>query len=162
AERQKRDASSAKEAKKLYQATEVVLKDFVGQIQQSIGFYKKLNKERTVQIAQVLLLGSGSKLANIRPFFQKELGYPVETVKRLTAETDVEPIDKQVKPLAAVARSRTLMVELLNQLAGVRPKGNAELTGIDEAQRKVLTNEGTKVAKVQKLKEDLDAAQAKL
>jgi type IV pilus assembly protein PilM len=94
AEKLKRDAANAKESRKLYTATELVLKDFVAEIHRSIGFYKAQNKDRQVQIGQILLLGSGSKLPNIRPFFQKELGYPVETLKRLsrlTLDVDVNP-----------------------------------------------------------------------
>lgn len=271
AEKQKRDASSAKEAKKLYQATEVVLKDFVGQIQQSIGFYKKLNKDRTVQIAHVLLLGSGSKLANIRPFFQKELGYPVEVVKKIShmaldvdvdvdllkehlpsyavafglgiqgagegansinllpeeiqqqkalerkkplvaaavallyvlvivawltgnssvqkldavlvaaqknlndprdgllknekardAEKDVSALENQLKKLTALTANRNLPVVLLNKLAGVLPKSNADLVSLDEAQKKVLLTEGTKPAKIGPLKDAVDSAQSAL
>jgi type IV pilus assembly protein PilM len=267
AERLKREAAATKEAKKLYQATEVVLKDFVGQIQQSIGFYKKLNKDRTVQIAQVLLLGSGSKLANIKPFFQKELGYPVEIVKKIShmaldvdvdvdllkehlpsyavafglaiqgcgeganainllpeeiqqqkalekkkplvavavgllyvlvivayvlgrgsidkidavlkvannnltglkkndadrkKETNVEPLEKQLKKLVAMTAGRNLPLELLNKLAGVLPKGDDALVQLDDGQKKVLQQQGGVIAKVAKVKDDVDAEQAKL
>lgn len=110
AEKLKREAAQAKEAKKLYQATELVLKDFVAEIHRSIGFYKAQNKDRTVHIGQILLLGSGSKLPNIRPFFQKELGYPVETVKRLSrltldVDVNVDEVEllKEHLPTFAVA-----------------------------------------------------------
>jgi type IV pilus assembly protein PilM len=83
AEEQKRKAAESKESRRLYQATEVILKDFVAEIQRSIAFYKAQNKDRQVAVGQVLLLGNGSKLPNIRPYFQKELGIPVETVRRL-------------------------------------------------------------------------------
>jgi len=83
AEELKRSAAESKDARKIYQATEVILKDFVAEIQRSIAFYKAQNKDRQIQIGQVLLLGSGSKVPNIRPYFQKELGFPVETVRRL-------------------------------------------------------------------------------
>jgi type IV pilus assembly protein PilM len=269
AEKLKREAAQAKENKKIYGATEVVLKDFVGQIQQSIGFYKKLNKDRDVRVGQVILLGSGSKLPNIRPFFQKELGYPVDTVKRLSrlaldvdvnpdevellkdqlpsfavalglgiqgcggganqinllpgeiqqqkalerkkplvavavallyvlvvaayvigkgsvekidavlvkanenlaslqrleksraAETDIAPLEKRVARLASLVANRNLPLELLNKLAGVLPKTNAELAPLDDAQKKVLLNEGTKIAKVEKVSKDLEREQAR-
>ncbi len=93
AEQKKREAAQDKDARRLYQATELVLKDFVAEIQRSIAFYKAQNKDRQIQIGQVLLLGNGAKLPNIRPFFQKELGFPVETVKRLarlTLDVDIE------------------------------------------------------------------------
>lgn len=93
AEEQKRQAAQNKDARKLYQATELVLKDFVAEIQRSIAFYKSTNKDRQITVGQVLLLGNGSKLPNVRPFFQKELGFPVETVKRLqrlTLDVDIE------------------------------------------------------------------------
>ncbi|MFC1705720.1 type IV pilus assembly protein PilM [Planctomycetota bacterium] len=112
AEEMKRQASGAgdSEAKKLYQATQLVLKDFVSEIHRSIGFYKAQNKDRKVEIGEVLLLGNGSKLPNIRPYFQRELGYPVRTLKRLSALTldedlggdDVELLREQL-PAFSVA-----------------------------------------------------------
>ncbi|HVY60922.1 MAG TPA: pilus assembly protein PilM, partial [Planctomycetota bacterium] len=110
AEQQKRSAAESKENRKLYQATELVLKDFVAEIQRSIAFYKAQNKDRAITIGQVLLLGNGSKLPNVRPFLQKELGFPVETVKRLSnlaldTETDDEEVEllKEHLPSFAVA-----------------------------------------------------------
>jgi type IV pilus assembly protein PilM len=109
AEQAKRSAAESKENRKLYQATELVLKDFVAEIQRSIAFYKAQNKDRAISIGQVLLLGNGSKLPNVRPFFQKELGFPVETVKRLTnlademEERDEVDLLKEHLPSFAVA-----------------------------------------------------------
>ncbi|MHC4393544.1 MAG: type IV pilus assembly protein PilM, partial [Planctomycetota bacterium] len=89
AEDLKREAGKAdeREAKKIYSATQLVLRDFVSEIHRSIGFYKAQNKGRKVTIGEIVLLGSGSKLPAIRPFLQKELRYPVSTAKRLSEIT---------------------------------------------------------------------------
>ncbi len=107
AERRKREAAQSKDAPKLYAATQTVLRDFVGELHRSIGFYKAQNKQRNVQVGQMLLLGNGSKLPNVRPFFQKEFGFPVEQVKRLNrlvleGDIDVEVLKEQL-PSFAVA-----------------------------------------------------------
>ncbi len=267
AERLKREAAQAKDSRKLYQATELVLKDFVAEIHRSIGFYKAQNKDRQVQIGQILLLGSGSKLPNIRPFFQKELGYPVETIRRLSrltldvdvnvdevellkehlptfavafglgiqgcgeavnninllpheiqqqkalekkkplvavavallyvlfglayamgsstlkgidavlaeansklsrlrrsereraAAMDVAGLEERVARLAALTSQRTLVLEMLNKLAGALPKNNGALAEITPEQRNVLAQQGNKVPAVERVRAELTAAQ---
>jgi len=107
AEKKKREAATAKDNKKIFQATELVLKDFTGEIHRSIGFYKAQNKGRTIQILKAWLLGDGSKLPNVAPFFQKELGFAVQALRQVNNLNVVESDDiellKEHVPAFAVA-----------------------------------------------------------
>ncbi|RME75740.1 MAG: type IV pilus assembly protein PilM [Planctomycetota bacterium] len=87
-------ATSPAQAKAVYQATTLVLRDFVAEIQRSLGFYKSQNRGRRLELGQVLLLGRGARLPNFQPFFQKELRCPVVTVQQLSnlaLDVDLEP-----------------------------------------------------------------------
>ena len=81
AEKLKKQASKSKEAKKIFGVMEPVLKDFVGEVQRSIGFYK--SQAKNLKINHMILLGDGARLINLRPFLRKELGYEVEMVTKL-------------------------------------------------------------------------------
>lgn len=78
---------SKAQAKKVYKATELVLRDFVAQVYHSVGFYKSQHRDRRVEIGEVVLVGGGSRLPNLEPFFQKELKCPVRRLEGLQALT---------------------------------------------------------------------------
>ncbi len=89
AEKLKRTASKSKEAKKIFGVMEPVLKDFVGEVQRSIGFYKSQAKD--LKIKKMILLGDGARLVNLKQFFQKELRYEVDRVSRLQESLVLDP-----------------------------------------------------------------------
>ncbi|GIW72621.1 MAG: hypothetical protein KatS3mg102_2163 [Planctomycetota bacterium] len=101
AEELKRNVASARsQSRQVFEATQLVLRDFVAEVQRSLGFYKSQNRGRRLELGEVLLLGRGARLPNIGPFFQKELGCPVSTLKRLrTLALDVEVETEEVELL---------------------------------------------------------------
>lgn len=82
AEKLKRTASKSEQSKKIFSAMEPTLKDLVGEVHRSVGFYKS-QAGGDLKITKLLLLGDGAKLKNLPPFLEKELGYSVEKIQTL-------------------------------------------------------------------------------
>lgn len=82
AEKLKRTASKSDQSKKIFSSMEPTLKDLVGEIHRSVGFYKS-QAGGDLKVTKLVLLGDGSKLKNMQPFFEKELGYTVERISTL-------------------------------------------------------------------------------
>ena len=84
AEKLKRDASKSQQAKKIFSTMEPVLKDLVGEVHRSVGFFK--GQAEDLDIKRMVLLGDGAKLKNLTKFFQEQLKYEVNRVQQLDAE----------------------------------------------------------------------------
>jgi type IV pilus assembly protein PilM len=84
AEKLKRDASKSQQAKKIFSTMEPVLKDLVGEVHRSVGFFK--GQAEDLDIKRMVLLGDGAKLKNVTKFFQEQLKYPVGRVQQLEGE----------------------------------------------------------------------------
>ena len=80
AEQLKRNAQEAQDPKQVFQAMRPVFKDFVTELQRSIGFFQSL--EREARIGRVLALGNAIKLPGLIQYLEKSLGYPVVTFKK--------------------------------------------------------------------------------
>ncbi|MBI83478.1 MAG: pilus assembly protein PilM [Planctomycetaceae bacterium] len=80
AEQLKRNAQEAHDPKQVFQAMRPVFKDFVTELQRSIGFFQSL--EREARIGRVLALGNAIKLPGLIQYLEKSLGYPVVTFKK--------------------------------------------------------------------------------
>ena len=78
AERLKRTAAKSPQAKKIFATMEPVLKDFVGEIHRSIGYYKAQSKETL--FSDLILLGDASKLVGLRNYLAQELQLKVGRV----------------------------------------------------------------------------------
>ncbi|HZU99417.1 MAG TPA: type IV pilus assembly protein PilM [Planctomycetota bacterium] len=103
AEKLKRNASKSDQSKKIFSSMEPTLKDLVGEVHRSVGFFKSQAPGGELKIQRMVLLGDGAKLKNLPPFFEKELGYPVEKVAKLEQdkfvldpEVDVEMLKKHL------------------------------------------------------------------
>jgi type IV pilus assembly protein PilM len=92
AEKLKKSSSKSQQARKIFSGMETVLKDLVGEIHRSVGFFKSQAEDLDVQ--RMVLLGDGSKLKNLSKFLKEQLGYPVKRISKL--EQDNFVIDDSV------------------------------------------------------------------
>lgn len=92
AEKLKRSASKSEQSKKIFSAMESVLKDLVGEVHRSVGFFK--SQAEDLEIKRMVLLGDGAKLKNATKYLSEQLGYDVERVQQL--EQDKFIIDPEV------------------------------------------------------------------
>jgi type IV pilus assembly protein PilM len=99
AEKLKRNASKSEQSKKIFSSMEPTLKDLVGEVHRSVGFFKSQAPGGELKITKMILLGDGAKLKNLPPFFEKELGYPVEKVAKLEQDKFVLDPDVDVEML---------------------------------------------------------------
>ena len=118
AEKLKRDASKSQQAKKIFSSMEPVLKDLVGEVHRSVGFFK--GQVEDLDIKRMVLLGDGAKLKNVTKFFQEQLKYEVSRVQAL--EQDKFVIDPDVD-----------MDALNNHLLGLGVALGLALQGVGEA-----------------------------
>lgn len=81
AEKLKKSSSKSQQAKKIFGAMEPVLKDLVGEVHRSVGFFK--SQADDLDIKRMVLLGDGSKLKNLTKFLAEQLKYDVTRVQRL-------------------------------------------------------------------------------
>src|SRR5690606_30727265 len=68
----------------------------VGEIYRAVGFYKSQNEEANIN--QLVMMGNGSKLLNIKKFFEQQLQYQVHKVdapQRLVLARSVDPSEVQ-------------------------------------------------------------------
>jgi type IV pilus assembly protein PilM len=92
AEKLKRSASKSEQSKKIFGAMESVLKDLVGEIHRSVGFFK--SQADDLDVKRMVLLGDGARLKNATKYLSEQLGYEVERVQQL--EQDKFIIDADV------------------------------------------------------------------
>ncbi|MCA8924100.1 MAG: type IV pilus assembly protein PilM [Planctomycetes bacterium] len=104
AEKLKRSSSKSSQAKKIFSSMQGVLKDFVGEIHRSVGFFK--SQADDLEIKRVLLLGDGAKLKNLGPFLKEQLQLKVSKASQLEdmfildGEVDVDTLDKHLMGFA--------------------------------------------------------------
>lgn len=96
AEKLKRRAAKSKDAASVFEAMKPPLKDMVGEIYRAVGFYKSQNDDANIN--QLVMMGNGSKLLNIKKFFEQQLQYQVHKVEapaRVTPSRSVDPTELQ-------------------------------------------------------------------
>lgn len=104
AEKLKRSSSKSSQAKKIFSSMQGTLKDFVGEIHRSVGFFKSQAEDLTIK--RVLLLGDGAKLKNLSRFLKEQLQLKVnkatqlEDMFLLDDEVDVDTLDKHLMGFA--------------------------------------------------------------
>ncbi len=79
AEHLKRNAAQAEDPKAIYQAMRGVFKDFLTQIQLSIGYFQSLDRAATID--RVVAMGHSMKLPGLRRYLSQNLGYDIEEVR---------------------------------------------------------------------------------
>jgi len=82
-EQLKRRAGQSKDAAAIFEAMKPPLKEMVGEIYRSVGFYKNQNED--VQLNKLVMMGNGSRLFNLPKFFEQQLQYEVHRVEELTS-----------------------------------------------------------------------------
>lgn len=96
AEKLKRNAGKSKDAAAVFEAMKPPLKDMVGEIYRAVGFYK--NQNEAANINKLVMMGNGSKLLNMKKFFEQQLQYEVHKVEapqRVTLSRSVDPGEVQ-------------------------------------------------------------------
>lgn len=96
AEKLKRRAHKSKDAAAVFEAMKPPLKDMVGEIYRAVGFYKSQHDEANVN--QLVMMGNGSKLLNIKKFFEQQLQFQVhkvDTPVRIALARSVDPTEVQ-------------------------------------------------------------------
>lgn len=96
AERLKKRAAKSKDAAAVFEAMKPPLKEMVGEIYRAVGFYK--NQHEEANISQLVMMGNGAKLLNIRKFFEQQLQYrchKLESPARISLSRSVDPSELQ-------------------------------------------------------------------
>lgn len=91
AEQLKRNAAKSKDAAAVFEAMKAPLKDMVGEIYRAVGFYK--NQNEAAKIDKLVMMGNGSKLLNIKKFFEQQLQFEifkVEAPQRITVARNLD------------------------------------------------------------------------
>ncbi len=115
AEKLKRNAGKSKDAAAVFEAMKPPLKDMVGEIYRAVGFYK--NQNEAANINKLVMMGNGSKLLNMKKFFEQQLQYEVHKVEapqRVTLSRSVDPGEVQ-----STIQSLTVAIGLALQGLGV-------------------------------------------
>jgi len=81
AEMLKINASKSKHSAKIFAVIRPVLRELVGEIHRTIGFYKSMSKDVTFD--RVFFLGNSTKLAGFEKFFGENLPYKIQMVRGL-------------------------------------------------------------------------------
>lgn len=81
AEKLKLGAADSKNYQQIFGAVRPVLKELVGEIHRTIGYYKSLSKEVTFD--KIIFMGNATKLAGFEKFFGENLPYEIEVVQGL-------------------------------------------------------------------------------
>jgi type IV pilus assembly protein PilM len=80
AEQLKIKAAQGKQPQKIFEVIRPVLKDLVGEINRSVGFYSN-NREFKVQ--KIIFMGNSTKLVDFAKFFKQNLQYPIEVLSEV-------------------------------------------------------------------------------
>lgn len=134
AEKLKRRAAKSKDAAAVFEAMKPPLKDMVGEIYRAVGFYKSQNEDANIN--QLVMMGNGSKLLNIKKFFEQQLQYQVHKVEapaRITPSRSVDPTELQEN-----IQSLTVAIGLALQGCGVDGLNNVNLIPPSYLQGKAL------------------------
>ena len=81
AEELKRKAGESKQADKILDVMRPVLRDLVGEVQRSMGFYK--SQASGVRFSKILLMGGAADQVGLKEFLAENLEYEVESVTSL-------------------------------------------------------------------------------
>ncbi|HEY1685866.1 MAG TPA: type IV pilus assembly protein PilM [Tepidisphaeraceae bacterium] len=83
AEEMKRNASTSKYARQIFQAMRPVFADLVAEIQRSIGFYASTHKES--RITRIIATGGSFRLPGLQKYLQQNLQLDVQLLESLSA-----------------------------------------------------------------------------
>ncbi|MHC4606030.1 MAG: type IV pilus assembly protein PilM [Planctomycetota bacterium] len=81
AEKLKLKAGQSQQAQKIFNAIQPVLRDLVGEIHRSIGYYKSISK--TIKFDRLLLLGNATRTLNFQKYLSQSLQMPASRLQKL-------------------------------------------------------------------------------
>ena len=115
AEELKRNASTSKYARQIFQAMRPNFADLVGEIQRSMGFYASVHKDS--QIKKVLALGGTFRLPGLQKYLQQNLQLDIEGIDSLGAgsPTDAKLAAMFNENLRASAAAYGLAVQAMGE-----------------------------------------------
>src|SRR5687768_4545883 len=89
AEELKRNASSSKYARQIFQAMRPIFADLVAEVQRSIGFYASVHRDS--RIKKIIAIGGTFKLPGLQKYLQQNLQLDVERLDSLGAGAPTDP-----------------------------------------------------------------------
>jgi len=81
AEKLKLKAGQSQQAQKIFNAIQPVLRDLVGEVHRSIGYYKSISK--SIKFDKVILLGNSTRTLNFQKFVSQSLQMPAARIAKL-------------------------------------------------------------------------------
>lgn len=81
AEKLKLKSGKTKQSKKIFEVMKPVLKDIVGEIHRSVGYFKSMSKD--VKFEKMIFLGNATKLSGFQEFFSQNLQYDIEILSEI-------------------------------------------------------------------------------
>ncbi|MBI2932480.1 MAG: type IV pilus assembly protein PilM [Planctomycetes bacterium] len=81
AEKLKLKAAQSQQAQKIFNAIQPVLRDLIGEVNRSLGYYKSISK--TIKFDKVILLGNSTKTLNFQRYVSQSLQMPATLVTKL-------------------------------------------------------------------------------
>ncbi len=81
AEQLKLKAGKTRQAKKIFDVMKPILKDIVGEIHRSVGFYKSMAKD--IKFQRMVFMGNVTKLTEFDKFFEQNLQYEIEILSEV-------------------------------------------------------------------------------
>jgi len=91
AEHLKRNAAQAEDPKAVYQAMRAVFKDFLTEVQRSIGYFQSL--DRAAKIDGIVAMGNSMKLPGLKRYLSQNLGYDIEEMSDFHTLTGSAVVD---------------------------------------------------------------------
>ena len=91
AEHLKRNAAQAEDPKAIYQAMRAVFKDFLTEIQRSIGYFQSLDRAATIK--GVVAMGNSMKLPGLKRYLSQNLGHEIDEVNSFHTLTGSAVVD---------------------------------------------------------------------
>ncbi len=80
AEKLKLKAGQSQQAQKIFNAIQPVLRDLVGEVHRSIGYYKSISK--SIKFDKIILLGNATKTLNFQKFISQSLQMPAARIAK--------------------------------------------------------------------------------
>lgn len=102
AENLKKNLSESDQSKKIFKVLESPLKDLVGEIQRSIGYYR--SQTQKANFDEIYICGSGFRIPTIDSYLKDNIGVPVKKLEKpsrieIAPEADADTITAQYQSL---------------------------------------------------------------
>lgn len=115
AEAMKREASTSKYARQIFQAMRPVFADLVAEIQRSVGFYSSTHRD--TKLTKAIALGGTFKLPGLQKYLQQNLQLDVERIEAFSAAapTDAKLLANYTDNVLSSATAYGLAVQAMGE-----------------------------------------------